>query len=394
MYKPLIYLSDHSTRYELEYQKRYNDYASVHLPFRIQAHNHDESYEAFYVNHASLDALNDALYQNSKTICALTHSLPEYAIKESIKYFIANEIISTNRIEGIPIDLNEIYQETGKARDYVKMYDFLHNPHLLRLNTPEDIRFIYNELIYNESDPTTFVDGGLFRSHSVYIRSNRGEILHKGLEPESNIHAYLATLLRFLNHFDSAKLNKIAVAHYMFGYIHPFYDGNGRTSRYISSLLLSRELDLFTALSLSQSIERHRDKYYDSFGLSNHPHNKGELTFFCMHFLQFIENAQKNIINELVLSQYKLKKLDTVLSTMNLPRLKAALVLRIIGSNFIMGIPNRKITKPELQEYAKLPHRTLSAIVKELSMLNLVTYGNKKPYPITLSDYLQGLLET
>lgn len=192
--------------------------------------------------------------------------------------------------------MSELFASTGNNRNILRLYKSLLDPNQFRLNTPEDIRFVYNQMIYNESDPTTFIDGDLFRSNSVFITSNNGEILHKGLEPESIIHAYLTTLLHYLNYNNSAKLYKIPIAHYIFGFVHPFYDGNGRIARFISSFLLNRELELLTALSLSQSIEKHRDKYYSAFDISNHPLNRGELTFFCINFFEIIKDGQINII--------------------------------------------------------------------------------------------------
>ena len=50
---------------------------------------------------------------------------------------------------------------------------------------------------------------------------------------------------------------------YFFEYIHPFYDGNGRTARFIASYFLAEHLNYLTALRLSVIIKRQRKKYYD-----------------------------------------------------------------------------------------------------------------------------------
>ncbi len=42
-------------------------------------------------------------------------------------------------------------------------------------------------------------------------------------------------------------LVSIAVFHYLFGYVHPFYDGNGRMARYLSSIFCSEKEVLFLA---------------------------------------------------------------------------------------------------------------------------------------------------
>ena len=91
-------------------------------------------------------------------------------------------------------------------------------------------------------------------------------------------------LLNFLNIPSKiTPIIKIAISHYYFGYIHPFYDGNGRTSRFINSLYLSKEYDELTAISLSSMIENNKT-YYDMFDKTNSVINKGELNYFINNF--------------------------------------------------------------------------------------------------------------
>ena len=44
------------------------------------------------------------------------------------------------------------------------------------------------------------------------------------------------------------------LCHFLFEHIHPFYDGNGRTGRYLLALHLSEPLSQPTVLSLSRTI--------------------------------------------------------------------------------------------------------------------------------------------
>ena len=58
-------------------------------------------------------------------------------------------------------------------------------------------------------------------------------------------------------------LTKMAIIHYQFESIHPFYDGNGRTGRIINILYLVLQglLDL-PVLYLSRYIIQHKTDYY------------------------------------------------------------------------------------------------------------------------------------
>ena len=50
-------------------------------------------------------------------------------------------------------------------------------------------------------------------------------------------------------------LIRISIFHYLIGYIHPFYNGNGRLSRFVSSYLLSRDLEPLLSYRLSYTIK-------------------------------------------------------------------------------------------------------------------------------------------
>ena len=124
-------------------------------------------------------------------------------------------------------------------------------------------------------------------------------------------------LLNFLNIPSKiTPIIKIAISHYYFGYIHPFYDGNGRTSRFINSLYLSKEYDELTAISLS-SMMKIIKTYYDMFDKTNSVINKGELNYFINNFLSFIKEGQESLIEELKQKftiRVRLQKLTTILN--------------------------------------------------------------------------------
>jgi Fic family protein len=58
--------------------------------------------------------------------------------------------------------------------------------------------------------------------------------LHEGLYPEARIDEALSVVLSILNGKDLTFYERSAIAHYLFEYAHPFYDGNGRLRGVIS----------------------------------------------------------------------------------------------------------------------------------------------------------------
>src|SRR5690625_2350390 len=110
----------------------------------------------------------------------------------------------------------------------------------------------------------------------------------------------MTNLLSFMTkEEDIPPLITIAIGYYYFGYIHPFYDGNGRTSRFISSLYLSETLGNIPALSLSRGCNKMKNKYLEAFEITNSITNRGELNFFIDSFLSIICDTLSDMKTEL-----------------------------------------------------------------------------------------------
>ena len=95
--------------------------------------------------------------------------------------------------------------------------------------------------------------------------SQTKKIIYTPPEGEDLIRRKLANLERFAN--DSADeldpLTRMAVTHYQFEAIHPFFDGNGRTGRILIILhLMMHQLLEMPILFLSRFIIEHKAQYY------------------------------------------------------------------------------------------------------------------------------------
>ncbi|NNE71083.1 MAG: Fic family protein, partial [Rhodothermales bacterium] len=95
-----------------------------------------------------------------------------------------------------------------------------------------------------------------------------GEVLYTPPSGASVIRDKLSHLERFINEPTEAEdaidpLVRLAMVHYQFEAIHPFYDGNGRTGRILNVLyLLQQELLDTPVVYLSGYILSHRAEYY------------------------------------------------------------------------------------------------------------------------------------
>lgn len=97
--------------------------------------------------------------------------------------------------------------------------------------------------------------------------------------------------LKILHNEDMPLLVRTAIFHYLFAYIHPFYDGNGRTDRFITAYFLAQHFNALAVLRLSVIIKNKRTKYYKLFEEVENPNNRGDLTVFIIGFLEFVELA-------------------------------------------------------------------------------------------------------
>lgn len=90
------------------------------------------------------------------------------------------------------------------------------------------------------------------------------EVIYTPPVGEANIRKLLKNFEDYLNSSnDIDPLIKMAVLHYQFESIHPFYDGNGRTGRIINVLYLAlNDLLELPILYLSGYIIKHRPDYY------------------------------------------------------------------------------------------------------------------------------------
>lgn len=103
-------------------------------------------------------------------------------------------------------------------------------------------------------------------------------------------------------------LIRLGLFHYFFAYIHPFYDGNGRTDRFITSYYLRTDFHVLLALRLSIFIKKNRAKYYELFTEADSEINRGDLTPFIIGFLEIILGTINDTIALLNRKKAQLKK--------------------------------------------------------------------------------------
>lgn len=289
------------TEYESIYDARFNSEASIKLPIKIHEN------VGFIFNTNEITKLLVKIYKTINKINLLRTHLPNIAINSYIIKSLKDEIALTNEIEGVRSTRKEIEDaidsikndKSARFKGLVDKYFKLISNEIIPLNNCEDIRTIYDALVLPEIEKENLPDGILFRKEPVQVVSATQKEKHRGIMPESKIIESLDLCLDFLKNDDIDSLIKISAFHYLFGYIHPFYDGNGRTSRFISSYLIKNELDVLLALKLSYTVKNNINKYYKAFDVCNDRKNKGDITFFVVTFLELLSQASDDLYTKI-----------------------------------------------------------------------------------------------
>ena len=286
-----------------EYKKRYNGISTIRLPFRINGANAFVVYTNEIVNSIS------SIYQLNTKLTSELQNVPGEAYKEYIIQSLVEEIQQSNEVEHVESTRQEIQkaydnkdQKSLRFTGMVTKYNLLLSKTDIRLMTSSDIRQLYDDFILDEvvrENPKDYPDGEIFRKEPVHVYGKSIDSLHDGLYPESRFIEAMEQALHVLQDDDLNLLIRTAIFHFMFGYIHPFYNGNGRMSRFISSYMLSKSIDQAICLRLSYVIKEKKNKYLKIFKDTEDARNLGDLTGFVIAFLNMIESACYDVTSDI-----------------------------------------------------------------------------------------------
>lgn len=372
------------TEYESIYDARFNSEASIKLPIKIHEN------VGFIFNTNEITKLLVKIYKTINKINLLRTHLPNIAINSYIIKSLKDEIALTNEIEGIRSTRKEIEDaidsikndKSARFKGLVDKYFKLISNEIIPLNNCEDIRTIYDALVLPEIEKENLPDGILFRKEPVQVVSATPKEKHRGIMPESKIIESLDLCLDFLKSDDIDSLIKISAFHYLFGYIHPFYDGNGRTSRFISSYLIKNELDVLLALKLSYTVKNNINKYYKAFDVCNDRKNKGDITFFVVTFLELLSQASDDLYTKIADLNDQLNYYNNIINTLVNEKVlndKQAKCIFILCQNRLFD--DTYMNMNTLTELLEKSDTTTRKILKSLESKNLlVKCRNKNQY--------------
>ena len=397
-YKPLKiaeYMKHGSS--EEEYAKRRTSYGTIHTEMYPYLMDREvlkgKKYPLFVVPLLEIQILMQEVQDKSKMIQILADSLPDVAKEQFYREQLYKAVVNTNEIEGVKTTRKEVSdaldallnQHSRQIRLFstVRMYHDILSNSTLKIENLETIRKIYDELTEGEIEKGNDLDGALFRNNHVEIVDEKsGKIEYIPPKEEKDIVIQLSNWITFINSSEVPFLIKAFLAHYFFENIHPFYDGNGRTGRYILSRYLSRKLDIYSGLAISQKINENKKKYYDSFSITGDFKNRAEGTFFVLNMLELLRDGQADIIGFLTDKQSILANFFQRMANSRIfTEIEKDVLYLVFQSTIFVDDPKDGIKDGEIVEIlsANYPKKTLRDTIKSLNQRGIIHQTSKSP---------------
>ena len=331
--KTIFHIDTNTTLYENVYSQRFNSPYTQKLGINTRKNTNGQFFEMFCCLTDTMMLSQQKITELIITLERLIHPLPPIAINQFFTSCLREEIKATNDIEGVHSSRKEIDQAIDQQQNpeerlnirlwaIVNKYQMLLTKENIAFMTCQDLRKFYDEFVLDEvmkDTPKNKPDGTYFRTGPVSV-SNGLKDIHNGLFPESEIIAVMNKSLELLNDESMPILLRISLYHYLFGYIHPFYDGNGRTSRFITSYYLAHNIHPLLGVRLSVTIKKAKRIYYKLFEDANTLINRGELTYFVFGFMKIIEKALQEIIDILSQKSELFQSLQKELNSKNIKK--------------------------------------------------------------------------
>lgn len=387
-YKPLkIFRYQNSASAEeldAEYKQRLNSVSSFRTDLMPYLMNRDSvsrgSYPLFVQMVPEIIMSTERIGSNSNKITNLASHLPAVASQQFFFETLTEEIKSTNEIEGVKSTRDEISFAIRQTKENntdvrlgstVKMYTDIMAGKFIHINTLADIRSIYDRLMSGEIETEDKVDGDFFRKEGVHIESfNQDKVVHYAPTGEEVIKQRLTQWVEYINDNNVPFLIKALIGHYFFENTHPFYDGNGRTGRYVLSNYLARKLDQFTGVSISQAVKSNKTKYYTAFMTTGDVENRAEGTFFVIDLLDLIEQSQMTIIESLTNRSTKFEELkDKINATYARDEDAKNHVLFMLAQSKLFSSERNGLLDKDIIEFARTTRYSMRSVKQAITDL-------------------------
>lgn len=223
-----------------------------------------------------------------------------------INAIMINEAKTSSGIENIVTTHDEIYKAmvrttdtTPAAKEVVDYRAAIWEGY----NLVKEKQMINTNIIIKIQEKLEHNQAGIRSTPGTVIKNTiTGETVHTPPQEKDEILKYMKNLEDYINNDDDMvdPLIKLAIIHYQFESIHPFYDGNGRTGRIINILyLILKDLIDTPILYLSKYIIRNKLEYYKLFQETRETQNFEDWIIYMLVGIEEMAEETINTINKI-----------------------------------------------------------------------------------------------
>jgi Fic family protein len=223
---------------------------------------------------------------------------------------------------------------------------------------------------------------GQFRTDNEVVVADSGTgIIYHTPPDHKEIKGFIEELCKFANYEEDAgkqgagefihPVLKGIILHYLIGYLHPFYDGNGRTARSIFYwYVLSSGYWLFEYMPISRIILRSKKKYGLSYLYTEY--DESDITYFIKYNISCITQALDDLLKYLENKQSEQNATKAIIKKIKEINQRQANILR-----HMMEHSDEYFTIRQITQMYDVVYQTARTDLQHLVDLGYVTMENR-----------------
>lgn len=268
----------------------------------------------------------------------------------------ARSILEGRKVKGINRDDEKELLNYKKAMDFISKYIGKGNPITVGI-IRELHKILVKDVRGEQADP------GNYRKVQNYVVNSRTREVIYTPPPPLEVPHLMKVFVEWLNKVeDLSPIFVAGISQFQFVHIHPFIDGNGRTARILSTLILYKTgYDFKRLFTISEYYDKDRPSYYQA--IQSVRKNNMDMTVWLEYFVNGLRSQMKEIQQkgeQLIKQDATLQKIRK--TGLNLRQEKAIKHL----------IKNGRITVNEYQSVASCIRRTAQRDLEELIVKGII----------------------
>jgi Fic family protein len=310
----------------------------------------------------------DPQYKLTNKIVGMTHS------STGIEGNLLNlgQVEALYRREKIDAPERDIYE----VQNYIKALQYIGKVVEEKRVISEKIFLKIHKLVTDKT--LSLEQSGHYRKDMVYVLKRQfgfpDETVYTAADP-LKVPRLALDLIAWIKNSETQNINPViaaGIAHQEIAAIHPFADGNGRTARAMSTLMLYRRgYDFRRIFALEDYYNNDRAKYYQAINIGkNYEERRTDFTswleYFVKGFKEEIDGTKARV------SALARRKVDSNLESqvyLTPEQLKVIDFMEQVG----------KITKKDVVDILNCPERTAQLCLQKLKKLKMIVQTGKGP---------------